>query len=308
MNNESLQELWLGVRDVSLDPAGIDLDAAGSLSYVLHQSFAYRYTGPVTRVDQRLVVVPPARHGPQRRKFHRLSIIGAEGYATWSRDEFENPVAHVQVAAVPESVEFRVDAIIEREGIAPVQLSAAALSARRYLDATWLTSADDALSSAAHDLAGSLPAGRPVAERICAFVNEAIAYRKGATSVATTAAEAFRIGAGVCQDHAHVMLAMCRALGLPSRYVSGHLLGEGATHAWVEVIVPDTDDADGAVALPFDPCHGREPGARYVMVAVGRDYGDVAPTSGTYHGRSTNHLTSMTRLGVSLAGASAAPV
>ena len=59
------------------------------------------------------------------------------------------------------------------------------------------------------------------------------------TSIATTAAEALAGGRGVCQDTAHVMIALCRAAGLPARYVSGHLLGEGGTHAWVEVIVAD---------------------------------------------------------------------
>ena len=70
-------------------------------------------------------------------------------------------------------------------------------------------------------------------------MHEAISYAHGVTSVATTAAEALAGGQGVCQDSAHVMIALCRAIGLPARYVSGHLLGEGGTHAWVEVIVAD---------------------------------------------------------------------
>ena len=64
-------------------------------------------------------------------------------------------------------------------------------------------------------------------------------YAHGVTGVKTTAAEAFALRQGVCQDYAHVMLALCRACGLPARYVSGHLLGEGGTHAWVEVLLPD---------------------------------------------------------------------
>ena len=76
------------------------------------------------------------------------------------------------------------------------------------------------------------------AERICAAVFAAITYQYGVTSVTTTAAEALAAGRGVCQDFAHVMLALCHLLGLPARYVSGHLLGQGGTHAWVEVIVP----------------------------------------------------------------------
>ena len=90
----------------------------------------------------------------------------------------------------------------------------------------------------------------------------------------TPAAEALAIGRGVCQDFAHVMLALCHIVRLPARYVSGHLLGQGGTHAWVEAIVPA---ATGAVAVAFDPCNGRRANSGYVTVATGRDYSDVAP-------------------------------
>ena len=72
------------------------------------------------------------------------------------------------------------------------------------------------------------------------------------------------------------------AVRLPARYVSGHVLGEGGTHAWVEVLVPHPQDADALRAVAFDPTHDRRAGLRYVTVAVGRDYCDVPPTSGTF--------------------------
>lgn len=96
------------------------------------------------------------------------------------------------------------------------------------------------------------------------------------------------------------MIAMCRALGIPVRYVSGHMLGEGATHAWVEVLVPHPRRRDRVQAVPLDPCHGRQPDSSYVTVAVGRDYRDVAPASGTYSGDIRNRLTSTSRLLVSV--------
>ena len=111
----------------------------------------------------------------------------------------------------------------------------------------------------------------------------------------TTAAEALAVGRGVCQDFAHVMLALCHLLGLPARYVSGHLLGRGGTHAWVEVIVPRAGHAE---AIAFDPCHGRRTDGGYVTVATGRDYSDVAPTSGSYVGASPGRLTADRRVGV----------
>ena len=120
-------------------------------------------------------------------------------------------------------------------------------------------------------------------------------YQGGVTSVATTAAEALDAGHGVCQDYAHVMLALCHVLELPARYVSGHLLGQGGTHAWVEVIVPRGDHAE---AIAFDPCNGRRTDGGYVTIATGRDYRDVAPTSGRYSGASSGRLTAARRVGV----------
>ena len=135
------------------------------------------------------------------------------------------------------------------------------------------------------------------ADRFCAYVHEAISYAHGVTSVITTAAEALAGGQGVCQDAAHVMIALCRAIGLPARYVSGHLLGEGGTHAWVEVIVAD---ADAARAVALDPCNGCRVGVSYLTVATGRDYSDVAPTSGTYMGTARSTLTATKQVDVAL--------
>jgi transglutaminase-like putative cysteine protease len=91
------------------------------------------------------------------------------------------------------------------------------------------------------------------------------------------------------------MLALCHVVGMPARYVSGHLLGQGGTHAWVEVVVPNRD---GAVAVAFDPCHGRRANAGYLTIATGRDYADVAPTSGSYVGAPGGRLTASRQVGV----------
>jgi transglutaminase-like putative cysteine protease len=89
-----------------------------------------------------------------------------------------------------------------------------------------------------------------------------------------------------------VMLATCRASGLPARYVSGHLVGQGGTHAWVEVVLPVGDGTGEAIAWAFDPTHASRCGLGYVTIAVGRDYADVAPTSGTYRSAVAGRLTS----------------
>ena len=94
---------------------------------------------------------------------------------------------------------------------------------------------------------------------------------------------ALHLGQGVCQDYSHIMLAVSRTLGIPCRYVSGHLLGEGAPHAWVELYV------DGSI-VAYDPTHHRRAGRNYIVVATGRDFADVTSTSGTFTGSATGRL------------------
>src|SRR2546430_8371806 len=101
-------------------------------------------------------------------------------------------------------------------------------------------------------------------------------YAAGVTTVQTTAAEALALRRGMCQDYAHVMIAICRAAGLAARYVSGHLLGAGGSHAWVEALLPHRG---GDCAQAYDPTNGRPPDMGYTTVAVGRGYGEVSPVS-----------------------------
>ena len=183
---------------------------------------------------QRLVIVPPARHGNQYLRAHRLEVTGAKVRRRVRRDAAGNVVALLQAERVPEAIEFRLVAVLERvRDDGPAVLAAQALHSPRLLRPTPLTAADERLRAMA---AGIVPdAARPgedpeeTAERICAAVFEAITYEYGVTSVTTTAAEALAVGRGVCQDYAHVMLALCHLLRLPARYVSGHLLGQGGT-------------------------------------------------------------------------------
>lgn len=111
-------------------------------------------------------------------------------------------------------------------------------------------------------------------------------YQRGATSASTPGVEALAQGGGVCQDFAHVTVALLRAMGIPARYTSGYLhphkqaeVGEtvsGQSHAWVEAWVGDW--------VPLDPTNGEPVGVRHVVVGRGRDYADVSPLQGIYHG------------------------
>jgi transglutaminase-like putative cysteine protease len=279
-----------------LDHRGLDLAAARRVSYVLEQTLRYDYDAPVESLRQRLVIVPPARHGQQYLRAHRLEVTGAAVRRRVRRDAAGNVVAWLKADHVPAAIEFRLAAVLERvRDDGPAMLPAAALDSPRLLRPTRLTTPDDRL----RDLAAGLtaPSGAPeeTAERVCAAVFAAMTYENDVTTVSTTAAEALALGQGVCQDYAHVMLALCHLLRLPARYVSGHLLGQGGTHAWTEVIVPRAGQAE---VVAFDPCHGRRTDGGYVTVATGRDYADVAPTSGSYIGASPGRLTAARRVGV----------
>lgn len=246
-------------------------------TWSLSQTFRYDYPGPVADLEQRLVVVPPLRHGDQRRLRSTLDVSQPVTSRRERVDGFGNTVVELAIPHVEGSVTFCSDVVIERRERTGRFL---VRPDRRLAQQTRLTRPDAALAAVAAELADAARGDqRAIAEAACQFSNGAITYRWGVTHVATTAAEALAGGVGVCQDNAHIMLAVCRAAGVPGRYVSGHLEGEGGSHAWVEVLL-DAGDAWEVVAL--DPCNARATGLQYVTVAVGRDYADVAPVSGTY--------------------------
>ncbi len=158
-----------------------------------------------------------------------------------------------------------------------------------YLQPSLFTTPDEGLRALVDPLCG-LAHGYDLAWEVMRTVHRALRYEKGVTSVATTAAEALAGGAGVCQDFSHVMVAACRLLGLPARYVSGYLYAPGtsdahqASHAWVDVYV----GAQGWVGL--DPTHNAPQNAHYVRVAIGRDSADVPPTRGVFTGSASERM------------------
>jgi transglutaminase-like putative cysteine protease len=197
---------------------------------------------------------------------------------------------------VQSGIEFQAEVVVERRRPEPNRLADGWLADGYLLEPSRLTVADDRIREAAMRLAESGEWGLELADRINDWVYQAMTYRHGITGVRTTAAQALTLGAGVCQDYAHIMLALCRVCGLPARYVSGHLLGQGGTHAWVEVVLPTRDGTGDAIAWTFDPTHAGRGGLGYVTIAVGGDYSDVAPTSGTYHSGVAGRLTTSKRV------------
>lgn len=275
---------------MAIDPSSLDWAAARHVSYLLRQSFRYEYPEPIRDLNHRLVVIPPERFGDQLRLRHELSV-DAEGARFEDRkDRFGNVIIDVFAPRVSEAIEFIAEVSVERHAAEPNRLADGWLADGYLLEPSPLTSADDRILRAAESLASSADWGLPLADRINDWVYQSMTYQYGVTGVRTTAAEALALGSGVCQDYAHVMLAVARACGLPSRYVSGHLLGEGGSHAWVEVVLPTKDGTGDAIASTFDPTHASRGGLNYVTIAVGADYSDVAPTSGTYLSAASGRL------------------
>jgi transglutaminase-like putative cysteine protease len=153
------------------------------------------------------------------------------------------------------------------------------------------------LLRAAEDASGGSAGG--FARAVAALVHDHFRYAKGSTHVHSSVADVLAAGAGVCQDFAHLLIALARARGMPARYVSGYLIpadadedgngleqviGGRASHAWADVFVP------GSGWAGLDPTLGTPTSGRHVRVASGRDYGDVAPVRGVYRGQAGQRL------------------
>jgi len=152
-----------------------------------------------------------------------------------------------------------------------------------YLRPTALTPFDAQLTAlGARALAGGAHERSLLA--LATLVRERVRYRAGVTGVKTTALDALALGAGVCQDQAHVFISACRTNGVPARYVSGYFYAPEspalASHAWADVCV----DADRRRWLSVDVTHGCLMDERHVRLAVGPDYAACLPIRGVRHG------------------------
>jgi transglutaminase-like putative cysteine protease len=204
-------------------------------------------------------------------------------------DEFGNDIAAVSVAHVEREIAFSLEATILRDH----RVGNTCATAHDLIDPRWtggrrLTRPNEAIAQAAAELRSLHPNQHELAQEIIHFVHDHMTYTKNVTDVFTTAAVAFAQGRGVCQDYAHVAISLARSAGISARYVSGHLLGEGATHAWVEFLIADRER--GPIVLSYDPTYCKPTDFRYIVVAIGRDYDDVPPTSGVFTGTGSSVL------------------
>ena len=248
------------------------------VQHTLFQRFRYSYPGPIRDLKHALMVTPRTRYGGQELRRFELSVTPP--FALTRRvDRFGNDVVELEADELAGGLEFSFLSTLEQTAGAP-PVHVAREDAAPFVTPTRLTQADPHMCAVARELRGTYKGALAFASALNEWVYRAMRYGFGATDTRTPAAAALAGGVGLCQDYAHIMVAMCRAAGIPARYVSGHMLGEGGSHAWAEVLLPERG---GYAAYGFDPTNRRRPGLDYLTVAVGRDYSDVPPTAGSFN-------------------------
>ncbi len=246
--------------------------------HVRHRT-AFRYAEPVKYTAQALRLTP-RRENRQR----TLSwVIHAPGRRTEQVDAHGN-LTHLLVLEDPHrEIEIVVTGIVEVDPAADQLPHDGPLSPLAYIAPTPLTQSDPALRDVARVCLEDHGSTRDRLYRLAEGVRQRVQYRTGSTNVEDSAAVALARGEGVCQDHAHVFIACCRAAGIPARYVSGYLYtgdsGDAASHAWVDAWA---DDANAWLGI--DVTHVEAAGDRHCRLAVGRDYLDAAPVRGVRRG------------------------
>ncbi len=206
--------------------------------YTIQQRFCYEYPGPVRELKQKLVVIPANTHGNQKLQNFELKVSPSEAAENHRLDKFGNRILHLDIPLVDSRIDFEVKALLERSLLSRNFPVISQAEAALYLIPTPLTLADEKIKAVARELIHQTREPLELANLINSWTYQTMTYGAGFTTVKTTAAQALTIGKGLCQDYSHVMLALCRAAKLPARYVSGHLLGQGGSHAWVEALLP----------------------------------------------------------------------
>jgi transglutaminase-like putative cysteine protease len=269
VSRDSLDRLLaLSVRFV---PEQIHWAAVKRCVYFSYQQFQYVYPSPAHDLEQHLLVMPRRVYGGQRLQDFKLAAEPIPVQSRSSMDMYGNTKHHLNVAHISHWTSFEVMFCVENSaGVLPLEPNP-----EPFQRPTALTMADQRILETAQRLHQQSGTALEFASRASDWVSNTMQYKHHVTSVSTTAAQALEIGAGLCQDYSHIFLALCRAVGLPARYVSGHMVGEGASHAWCEVLLKNATHS-------FDPTNARAPNLGYTVVGVGRDYNDVAPTAGHF--------------------------
>jgi len=254
---------------------------------VSHRS-TYSYAPAAARVSLRLKLYPSIYDGQS-----------AESWTVTVNDETVDPIymsGYGDDVALWQSKEPLENAAIVAEGVILTDDRAGVVRdlprkppSALFNRTTALTEPNDAIAAFAQQV--RVQDALETAHALSLAVREAVEYRPKVTHSHTTAAEALEIGAGVCQDHAHLFIAACRSLGIPARYVTGYLQAAEdhqellETHAWAEAHIARF----GWVGL--DPSNGISPTEHYIRIACGLDADDATPVKGHVVGDSQISLT-----------------
>ncbi|MGE9268818.1 MAG: transglutaminase family protein [Verrucomicrobiales bacterium] len=257
----------------------------------------YHYSSPVTNNvnDLRL---RPRQSAYQEVEHCLVSVVPATRMSRYF-DFNRNQVGHFEIAHPHQKLTIQSESTVRTRNKVdfaklPYGTSHEKLPLCRHLEECYLFLHDSSFIErspeiwrAALDIKDASDDVFQTAYAVMEHIHRHFAYKPGSTSVSTPAAVVIEKKEGVCQDFAHAMIAYCRAVGIPARYVSGyfydathdrHLRGAQASHAWVEIFLPE----EGWIGL--DPTNNKVVDETYVLLATGRDYGDVAPVMGTYFG------------------------
>ncbi|MFD1880544.1 transglutaminase family protein [Paracoccus pacificus] len=254
---------------------------------VTHET-TYHYDHPVRNAVQSLRLRPSEFAGQKLLQWDVTIKDGIRGAAfrdgagdhieAWS---VRGPVDSINVLVTGEVETTDLTGVLRghREQVSPIY----------YLNTTDLTQPDEALTTLAQSVSAKDPLD--LAHALSGAVSDAIAYVTGVTAPDTTAAQALSLGKGVCQDHAHALIALANVRDIPARYVSGYLHStetgaqHDAAHAWAELHLPSL----GWVA--FDPANRSCADDRYIRLASGLDARDAAPVRGVFVGEAKETMT-----------------
>ncbi len=247
---------------------------------VCHRT-TYRFDPPMRGLVQSLRLWPSVCEN-QRILDWSVDIAGAEPGADFV-DGAGDRIATATLTGAVDEVTVSVDGTVETVDMSGVLKGyKEKVPPMVYLRATRATRCDLALRELAHDAVEGRTDALDRAHALREAISKAIAYEPGETTSETTAAEALAAGKGVCQDHAHAMIAAAQALDMPARYVVGYLNAEGgmaeASHAWAEIHVENL----GWVG--FDAANHKCPDETYIRLGSGFDAVDAAPIRGMAQG------------------------
>jgi transglutaminase-like putative cysteine protease len=273
--------------------------------YSIRHVTRFQYTSPVRESVMELRMQPRSE-GPQSlRSFQIATNPRAQLYAY--TDYLGNAVYHFNVLRAHSELRIETQALVEMAPFRDLPQAADGLEWQRYnsynmnaeqfelIEPSKFCHSSELLRKFIAEHGLGQPESDPLTalKDLCKTVHDAFDYQQGVTQVHSPIDDALKEGRGVCQDFAHIMIAVARGWGIPARYVSGYLHHgqknrdrsvEDATHAWVEAHLPSLG------WIGFDPTNDIMTGERHIRVAVGRDYADVPPTRGTLKGDAESEL------------------